>query len=144
MLKNRTPIRKEWFYLDGEKTKLNWFLLEIALEYYDRIMDSPELASYRAMYDNKQIALFCTYYARRAKDSLLRCLKGQRKSIMLYREHIDDFYPHHTKEMNKALVKVGNDAWDHMLAICDNCPQRCLVDYKSRSPEFDMYEDSAT
>jgi len=41
-----TPIKLEWFYyLEGEKTKLNWFLLEIALEYYDRIRDSQELVT---------------------------------------------------------------------------------------------------
>jgi hypothetical protein len=142
MLYNRIPIRIEWFYhLEGEKTKLNWFLLEIALEYYDRIMDSLELATYRSLYDNKQIAQYCTYYARRAKESLLRCLRGRRKSIVLYREHIDDFYPHHTAQMNKTLAKVGNETWDHMLAACENCPQQCLVDYRSRSFDFDIYED---
>jgi len=142
MLSSRTPIRIEWFYyLEGEKTKLNWFLLEIALEYYDRIKDSPDLASYRKQYDDMQIAQYCTYYARRMKESLLRCLRGQRKSIILYKEHIDDFYPHHTKEMNMALSKVANEAWAHMLDACENCPQQCLDDYMARSRDFDVYGD---
>jgi hypothetical protein len=136
------PIKMEWFYyLEGEKTKLNWFLLEIALEYYDRIMDSPELESYREQYDKKQIAQYCTYYARRVKESLLKCLRGQRKNILLYPEYIEDFYPHHTKSQNKALGKVGKEAVDHMLSACEDCPQQCLIDYRSRSMVFDEYED---
>jgi hypothetical protein len=35
---NYTPIQIEWFYyLEGNKTKLNWFLLETALEYFFRL-----------------------------------------------------------------------------------------------------------
>jgi len=142
MLSSRTPIQIEWFYhLEGEKTKLNWFLLEIALEYYDRIKDSPELAAYREQYDDKQISQYCTYHARRMKEGLLRCLRGQRKSIVIQEEHIYDFYPHHTNEMNKALSKVCNEAWGHMLEACRNCQQQCLVDYKARSRDFDTYGD---
>jgi len=142
MLFNNTPIQMEWFYyLEGDKTKLNWFLLEVALEYYDRIMDSPELESYRTQYDKKQIAQYCTYYVRRMKESLLKCIRGQRKSVILYAEYIADFYPHHSDQQNKILSKVGNEAWDHMLTACKHCPQQCLSDYKSRSAIFDDYKD---
>jgi len=55
MQMNNSPIQMEWFYyLEGEKTKLNWFLLEIALEYYSRIMESHELRGYKKQYNNKQ------------------------------------------------------------------------------------------
>jgi hypothetical protein len=142
MLFNHTPIQMEWFYhIEGERTKLNWFLLEVAFEYYDRIMDSPELSSYRRQYDKEHIARYCTYYARRLKESLLKCLRGQRKSVMLYGEHIDDFYPHHCPPQNKILNKVGKEAFDHMVCACRNCPQQCLSDYSSRSMVFDGYED---
>ena len=142
MLFNSTPIQMEWFYnIHGDRSKFNWFLLEIALEYYDRIKDSPDLFSYRKMYNESQIAQFCTYYARRSKEGLLKNLRGQRKNIILYQEHIYDFYPHHTKQMNAALSKVGDEAWKHMLEACAICPQQCLVDYESRSPEFDFYKD---
>jgi len=139
---NSNPIQIEWFYyLEGDKTKLNWFLMEVALTYYERIMDSLELKPYREQYGKEQIGQYCTYYARRTKESLLKCLRGQRKSIILYKEYTYDFYPHHTKEMNESLVKVGNEAWSHMLAACEDCPQQCLSDYKSRSADFDMYKD---
>ena len=79
---NYTPIKIEWFYyLEGDRTKLNWFLLEVALEYYTRIKSSPELASYREQYDEMQIAQYCTYYVRRLKEGVLKCLQGKRKRI---------------------------------------------------------------
>ena len=141
MLPNRTPIQAKWYYhLEGEKTKLNWFLMEIALEYYDRIMDSPDLAWYREQYDDRQIAQYCTYYAMRAKEGLLKCLRGQRKKVLLRTEHIDDFYPHHTAQQNDALGKAGDRSWDSMLSACKVCPQQCLKDYRSRSCHFDEYE----
>jgi len=139
---SRTPIRMEWFYhLEGEKSKLNWFLAEIALEYYDHIMDSADLAWYREQYDDKQIAQYCTYYVRRAKEGLLKCLRGKRKNINLYQEYIEDFYPHHTAEQNRILSDAGDEAWAHMLSQCKVCPQQCLMDYKSRSGNFDQYEN---
>ena len=138
----RIPIRIEWFHhLEGEKTKLNWFLLETALEHYDRIMGSAALAAYREQYSSQQIAQFCTYYARRMRKSLLNCLKGRTKSVIHYRDYVDDFYPHHDDSLNRALEGVAIEAWRHMLSACENCPAQCLIDYRSRSFDFDVYED---
>ena len=142
MLPNATPIRKKWFYnLYGYKTKLNWLLMEIALEYYDHIKDSPELWFYRELYNDKQIAQYCTYYVRRLKESLLKYLRGQRKRVMFYWDHIEDFYPHHTEEQNKALGEVGMGAFDHMVSGCVTCPHQCLKDYSARCMIFEDYED---
>lgn len=135
-----TPIQIEWFYyLEGEKTKLNWFLLEVALEYYMRIRSNTDLQPYREQYTEEQIAQYCTYYVRRMKESLLKCIRGQRKSITLYQEHVADFYPQHPDQQNKALNKVAKEALDHMLSACENCPAMCLHDYTSRSMDFDIY-----
>ena len=137
-----TPIQIEWFYhLEGNRTKLNWFLLEVALEYYGRIMESPELKSYRDQYNKEQIAQYCTYYVRRMKEGLLKCIRGQRKRSNIYQEHITDFYPHHTHQMNSTLSAVAEEALTHMLSACKNCPQQCLIDYQSRSMDFDVYKD---
>ena len=137
-----TPIRIEWFYyLEGNRTKLNWFLLEVALEYYERIMKSPGLAAYREQYDETQIARYCTYYVRRLKDGLLKYIQGKRKSINIYQEHITDYYPHHSHPMNSTLSAVAQEALTHMLSACKNCPQQCLVDYRSKTADFAIYKD---
>jgi len=142
MLYNTTPIQMEWFYyLYGDKTKLNWLLLEVAMEYYDRIMDSPSLAAYRVQYDENQIAQYCTYYARRMKESLLNNLRGRRKSILGYPVYINDFYPHHSEQLNDLLGDVAAEAWGHILSTCKSCRQQCLKEYEERSPLFDRYQD---
>jgi len=137
-----TPIEMEWFQnLHGNRTKLNWFLLEVALEYYGRIKKNPGLASYREQYEDNHIAQYCTYYVRRMKDGLLKFLKGQRKCINIYQEHITDFYPHHPRQTNSVLSAVAEEALMHMLSACKTCPQQCLRDYKSRSIDFDIYKE---
>jgi len=141
MIMNSSPIQMEWFYnLEGEKTKFNWFLLEIALEYYSRIMESSELKAYKKKYNNKQIALYCTYYARRSKEDVLKYVKGRRKYLHTYQEYIDDYYPNHKDEENDILSKVGNETWEHMINACHVCPQKCLSDYKSTSIFFEKYK----
>jgi len=132
----------EWFIcLAGERTKFNWFLLEVALEYYDRIMESPELKSYREQYGKEQIGQYCTYYVRRMRAGLMKFLRGQKKSINIYQEHITDFYPHHSHQMNGTLNAIAEEALTHMLSACKNCPQQCMLDYQSRSTDFDIYKD---
>jgi len=139
---NHTPIRMEWFYyLEGEKTKFNWLLLETSLEHFFRILDSEALAVYRKQYNAQQIAQFCTYYARRMKKSLLNYLRGRAKSVIHYRDYIDDFYPHHSDKLNRALEDMAVEAWSHMLSACENCPQQCLYDYKAKSLQFDKWKE---
>jgi hypothetical protein len=75
------------------------------------------------------------------KEGLLKFLKGQRKSINIYQEHITDFYPNHPHQLNAALSAVAHEAVEHMLSACKGCPQQCLFDYESRSFDFDMYKD---
>ena len=140
MIHGRVPMRMEWFHnIEGEKTKLNWFLLETAIEHYDRIMESDALSSYRELYTKEQIAVFCAYYARRMKESLLNNLRGRRKNIIPYYEYIDDYYPNHDRKLTNLLRAAANDAWRHMLEACGRCPQQCLNDYSSRCMDFDIY-----
>jgi len=132
----------EWFYqIEGEKTKLNWHLLEIALEYYDRIMGSPELESYREQNEDKLIAQYCAYYARRLKESLLRYIRGQRKTVIFYREYVSDFYPHYDDQLTRTLSRMARASFDHMWTVCVSCPQQCLWEHECRSPLFDEYQD---
>jgi hypothetical protein len=142
MILNHTPIQIEWFYhLYDEKSKLNWFLLEIALEYYDRIMNERELASYREQNDEKQIAQYCAYYARRLKESLLKNVRGQRKTVRFYREYASDFYPHHDAELNVVLSRLARESFEYMWPGCRVCPQQCIWEYEDISPLFDEYQD---
>jgi hypothetical protein len=135
-------MRYQWFHnIEGYKTKLNWFLLESAIEHYDCIMENDALSEYRLLYTNEQIAVFCTYYARRMRESLMTNLRGKRKRINLYTNYIDDYYPNHDRKTNDLLSKAANDAWRYKMDSCKNCPNQCLIDYKSECINFDIYQD---
>jgi hypothetical protein len=139
---NLSPIQMEWFLnLEGYKTKLNWYLLEFALEYYDFICKSPVLGYYREQYNEEQIAQYCAYYARRLKESMLNYLRGRRKNVIFYSEYAADFYPHHDDELTRTLNRLAREAFDYLNDGCEFCPQRCYIDYESTSPLFDEYKD---
>jgi uncharacterized Fe-S radical SAM superfamily protein PflX len=115
--------------------------LETALEHFFRVRDDGALAVYSERYDDQHLALFCTYYARRMKKSLLNCLRGRTKSVIHYRDYIDDYYPHHDDQLNRRLEDAAIEAWRHMLSSCESCPQQCPYDYKARSWQFDEWKD---
>jgi hypothetical protein len=139
---NYTPIRMDWFYsLDGGRTKLNWFLMEAALEYYHRIRDSQELEHYRELYSEEQVAQFCAYYSRRMKKGILEFLRGRAKHVVAREEYISDFYPGNGGKLNAMLHGVAMEAWKSMAAGCKQCPHRCLADYESRTALFEEWEN---
>ena len=142
MIMNDSPIQMEWFYyLYSEKSKLNWYLLEFALDYYTRIRDSNELALYREQYSEEQIAQYCAYYARRLQESLLNYLRGRRKTVIFYREYAGDFYPHHDRGLTILLSRTARESFDDMWNACEVCTQRCLDDYLAASSFFERYKD---
>jgi len=142
MILNTTPIQMEWFTnLEGEKTKLNWYLMEFAMDYYTVVMKYPGLEDYRTQYDDLHIARYCAYYARRMKKSFLNCLRGRAKNIIFYEVYITDFYPHHNGGLNDMLNKQAIEAFEDMQSNCEGCPYICLRDYRGYMPLFDEYRD---
>ena len=142
MIENTTPIRVEWFYhIEGNKSKLSWFLFEFALGYYEAINSSPELEDYRRQYGERDIAQYCSYFARRIKESILNELRGRTKRVIFYERYISDFYPHHDSELDFAMNRIAMEAFEALQTKCDDCPQRCLYDYMAISAYFDEHKD---
>ena len=112
------------------------------MDYYMCLIHDTKLESYRGEYDKKQIGQFCAYYARRLTDSVLKYVKGQRKNVIFYPDHIQDFYPHFTEKQVDGLLNAAYDALGCILDSCVSCSQRCLDDYGSRSGNFELYEDN--
>ena len=141
MILNNSHIQMEWFYdIEGEKTKLNWYLLELSLEYYDRIKGSPELSDYRAEYGDKHIAYYCAYYARRLKKSLLNYIKGRNKTVIFYQEYVSDYYPQFCDQKTLLMSRMARESFDQMWPGCRACPQQCLWEHEEKSPLFDEYQ----
>ena len=142
MIENTTPIRVEWFYyIEGNKSKLNWFLFEFALGHYDAINSSPEFEDYRRQYGERHIAQYCSYFARRIKESILNELRGRTKRVIFYERYISDFYPHHDSELDFAMNRIAMESFEALQTKCDDCPQRCLYDYMAISAYFDEHRD---
>jgi len=139
---NLSPIKMEWFEdLKGYKTKLNWFLFEFALDYYNFIRQRSELEAFRKQHNEQQIAQYCAYYARRLQPGLLKYIRGRTKRMIFYEEHVHDFYPYYDEAMVFTLNKVAIEAMACLLETCVACGQMCLDDYEAGSRFFNDYKD---
>ena len=135
------PIKAEWFYTDeSEKTKINWFCFEYALEFYTFIMESKSLQKYRARNSSEEIASFCAYFAKRMKKSVYDKLAKLTSVVIIDEEYIADYYPKNTQCQNKVFLDVAGKAWDNLLSVCETCPIRCISERERISEFFDHYE----
>ena len=134
-------IKPEWFYENEEgKTKLNWFLYEVALEYQSFIKSSAELKAYKKAYGDRNIALFCTHYAKQMKQSVLDRLEGKTDATIIDEEYITDFYPMMAQKDVNLLMDAACEAWDQHLSVCEACPTRCLSEKDHMIDLFDRYK----
>ncbi len=77
------PIKAGSFYKDAsEKTKINWFCFEYALEFYTFIMKSSALRKYRTRNSSEEIAAFCTHFAKQMKKSVYDMLARVTSSVI--------------------------------------------------------------
>jgi uncharacterized Fe-S radical SAM superfamily protein PflX len=134
------PIKAEWFYTDeNEKTKINWFCFEYALEFYTFIMKSEALRKYRARYSSAEIAAFCAYFAKQMKQSVYDRLARITEAVIIDEEYIAAYYPKNTQRQNKVFIDVAGKAWDNLLSVCVTCPTRCISEREQKSEFFGRY-----
>ena len=133
-------IKAEWFYENEEgKTKLNWFLYEVALEYQMFIKDTPELKPYRKSYGDRSVAHFCTHFAKQMKQSVLDRLGEKPDATFIYEEYIKDFYPEMADGQVHLLMDAARRSWDSQISGCETCPTRCLSEKEAWCELFDRY-----
>jgi len=137
-----SDIKAEWFYVNEEgKTKLNWFLYEVALEYQEFIRNTPELKPYKKTHGDRNVALFCTHFAKEMKKSLLERLEGKTDNTIIYEEYITDFYPGMPRKQVNLLLEAAGKAWGSQLSICETCPTRCISEKEEWCVLFDDYRE---
>jgi hypothetical protein len=135
-------IKAEWFYdCEEDKTKLNWFLYEVALEYHLFIRKADGLKAYRKSQGDRNVARFCTYYAKRMEKNVLDRLYGRTDATVIDEDIIADFYPDMDDLQTRRLLNVACQAWDSLLSVCETCPTRCLSEKERKSEYFDRYKD---
>jgi len=80
-----------------DKIKLNWFCYELALSIYDSM-----------------------------KDEVLRQLSAEIEKVCISYEPVESFFPDIGDDMVNKMTDAISYAWDHMLSICEVCPNRCI------------------
>jgi hypothetical protein len=125
-------IKKEWFYNnDEEKTKLNWFLYEFALEYHFELVRYAPLKRFLRRNTPEEIARFCAYFSKRMEKSIYDKLGGLTDATVIDEDYITDFYNKKRYSLRDCreigfMLDVAAKAWDQLLSSCEICPTRCI------------------
>lgn len=136
------PIKAEWFYTkESEKTKINWFCFEYALEFYTFIMESKKLKKYCDKNTKEMVADFCAYFSKRMKKSIYDKLSGITDMTIIDEKYISDYYPKNSQKQNIIFIEVAEQAWDNLLSACEMCPTRCISEREKKSEFFDSYKN---
>jgi hypothetical protein len=135
------PIKAEYFYKsEAEKIKLNWFCYEFAFGMYDKIRKAAELEKYRETHSQQNIVDFCVFFSKRMKESIFQRLGGLTPAVMFYEEYVEEFYPKITRKRILQLMKPAMEAFEELIEICVNCPNRCISEMHVYCHMFDMLD----
>ncbi|MFC1836295.1 hypothetical protein ACFL2Q_16505 [Thermodesulfobacteriota bacterium] len=122
-----------------EKTKLNWFCFEYALELEKSIQVERGLDSKltRKGVDAAQIAQFCVHYSKHMKEEVLHQVSGRIPQVRIRYEPIESFFPKIGDALVDQLLTTAAKAWDSHLGCCVMCPTRCISEKDQRATMFD-------
>lgn len=129
----------DFFSTDGEKTKLNWFLFEYALEFEAFIRRDKKLTSSlrRKGVEETAIASFCIHYAKQMKREILDRVSGRTANVRIGYERIEAYFSQIGDELVDKLLTRAAEAWDSQTETCLVCPTRCISERYRRAPMFD-------
>jgi len=85
----------DFFTSDAEKTKLDWFLFEFALELETAIQRDKRLVAqlWRKGVGGQQVGQFCVRYAKHMKGQVLDRVSGRIPHVTIGYEEIEVFFP---------------------------------------------------
>lgn len=137
---NGKQITPDQFYSkEREKTKVNWFCFEYALELEKSIRADRGLWSKlsRKGVDAAQVAGFCVDYSKHMKKEVLLQVSGRIPQVRIRYEPIENFFPTIGDALVDQLLTAAAKAWDSQLECCIVCPTRCISEKGQRSMMFD-------
>ncbi len=122
-----------------EKTKLNWFCFEYALELETCIKGEPGLMSRlgRKGVDELAVAMFCVHYSKHMKGQVLAKLSGSIPIVEMGYEAIEEFFPSIGDALVNRLFEPAAKAWESITKWCVVCPNRCISEKDHRATMFD-------
>ena len=128
-----------FFSTEAEKTKLNWFLFEYALELAATIGRDKGLQSRlrRRGVGDREVGAFCVHYAQQMKRQLVDFLAGRTEQIGIGYEEIEAFFPRLGDKLVDQLLTKAAQAWAAQTGMCAVCPTRCISERDQRATMFD-------
>jgi len=125
--------------VEAEKTKLNWFLFEYALEYEASIHEDKKLYSrlVRKGVDDRAIAAFCIEHAKRMTGQILARVSHKIANIEFGYGSIEAFFPNIGDQLVDRLLMKAAKAWDSLTGKCVDCPTRCISERDRKAAMFD-------
>ena len=129
----------DFFSSEHEKTKLNWFLYEYALELHSCITKDKKLHSKltRCNIDNAMISAFCVYHAKYMRKEILNRVSGKTGHVNINYQPIDAFFPTIGDQLVDQLLTKVSKAWDAQTEACVSCPIRCISEKDQKAQMFD-------
>ena len=129
----------DFFSCKKEKTKLNWFCFEFALEFQNFIYRDLKLKSQlkRKKIDDEAIAKFCIHYAKHMKKPILDKITGLSENLTLSYLEIENYFPSIDDCLVDRLLTIAGKAWDSQTELCMCCPTRCISERDKIAPMFD-------
>jgi len=142
----QNPVNRERFISpdafhnsETEKTKLNWFLFEYALEYEAHIQRDMKLHTRldRKGVDDRAIAVFCIQHAKQMRWPILDRVSGKSGSIEFGYRSIEAYFPRIGDALVNHLLTTAAKAWDSLTDKCVSCPTRCISERDKKAMMFD-------
>jgi hypothetical protein len=134
------PIDPKWFFKnDSDKTKFSWFHYEYACEMFILVTKSRTnmLRKWKTGRNEKEIAWFCAYYAKRMRDCMFEVFEGHSSKVDCRMDYVWEYCHHNTENESRELALLARDAILGLLDICGDCSQRCY----SESGEYCSFFD---
>jgi len=124
---------------ESEKTKLNWFLFEYALELEKSVRQNKKLRARlrRKGVDDEAMAGFCVHFSKQMEGEILKRLSGQIANVGLNYQPIEAYFPTIGDALVDQLLTKAAEAWDSQTEVCTHCPTRCISEKEQRATMFD-------
>ena len=137
--KDESPLitPKDFYTKEKDKTKLNWFLFEFALEIESHIKRPLRKRLKRKNIDDRKIADFCIFYSKKMKQEILDKLAGKTENVALSYHAIEEFFPKLSDKLVDNLLTSVFGAWESITSMCVECPTRCISERDRKAPMFD-------
>jgi len=131
-------IKPTSFYSgEHEKTKLNWFCFEISVGLFDEIKKNHGRQLKKNKIDDKAIAEFSIYIAKKMKDIVLWKLAGKIDTVYISYEIVELYFPTFNDRLVNKILDTISKVWDEQLSICEICPTRCISEKDAYCIMFD-------